>query len=80
MLAGTFNLSCNALSMVRFLENKFGWAHVMASQKGVVFSVKDSSLATEFGPSDLVIPTAGEQGVLYVICCQDDAPISVLLS
>ena len=60
MLAGTFSLSCNALSMVKFLENKFGWAHVVASQKGVVFGVKDSSLATEFGPSDLVIPTAGD--------------------
>ena len=63
MLAGTFSLSCNALSMVKFLENKFGWAHVMASQKGVVFSVKDSSLATEFGPSDLAPPIAGDPWV-----------------
>jgi hypothetical protein len=49
--------------MVKFLENKFGWAHVMASQKGVVFSVKDSSLATEFGPSDLAPPIAGDPWV-----------------
>eukprot|EP01036_Dinobryon_divergens_P061853 gene61853-biopygen30372 len=62
--AGTFSLSCNALNMVRFLENKFGWAHVVASQKGVVFSVKDSSLATEFGPSDLVPPIADEENGL----------------
>lgn len=71
LLTGTFNLSCNALSMVRFLENKFAWAHVVASQKGVVFSVQDSSLATEFGPSDVIDPTVGEQ---WLKCCRIDIP------
>jgi signal transduction histidine kinase len=46
---GTFRLSCEALSLVNVLENKFGWANVMASQKGVAFRVNDTSLATEFG-------------------------------
>ena len=50
MTIGTFRLSCEALSLVNVLENKFGWANVMASQKGVAFTVTDASLATEFGP------------------------------
>jgi hypothetical protein len=55
---GTFRLSCDALSLVNVLENKFGWANVMASQKSLVFCVNDSTMATEFGPA-ISTPTAG---------------------
>lgn len=36
--------------MLNVLANKFGWANVMANQKGVVFRVSDTSMASEFGP------------------------------
>ena len=48
--------------MANVLENKFGWANVMASQKGVAFTVTDASLATEFGPVAAAGPVvAGEE-------------------
>ena len=62
---GTFRLSCNALSLVNVLEGKFGWANVMATQKGVAFHVSDSSLATEFGPSSSAL-IAGKSEMLIV--------------
>ena len=52
--------------MVNVLENKFGWANVMASQKGVAFRVNDTSLATEFGPIASV-SAAGGLGICYNI-------------
>ena len=36
--------------MLNVLANKFSWANVMANQKGVVFRVSDTSMASEFGP------------------------------
>jgi hypothetical protein len=45
---------------MQFLGNKFSWAHVVASQKDMLFSVTDSSLATEFGLADDYIPYVGE--------------------
>jgi hypothetical protein len=57
---GTFRLSCDALSLVNVLENKFGWANVMASQKGVEFCVNDSTLATEFGPAASTLVAGNE--------------------
>jgi len=42
------------------LENKFGWANVMASQKGVEFCVNDSTLATEFGPAASTLVAGNE--------------------
>ena len=58
-MIGTVRLSCEALSLVNVLENKFGWANVMASQKGVAFRVNDTSLATEFGPMASVTMAGG---------------------
>ena len=66
---GTFRLSCEALSLVNVLENKFGWANVMASQKGVAFRVNDTSLATEFGPIASVT-MAGGIGICYYMSYQ----------
>ena len=65
-MTGTFRLSCEALSLVNVLENKFGWANVMANQKGVAFRVNDTSLATEFGPLASVT-MAGGRGICYGI-------------
>ena len=70
MVIGTFRLSCNVLNIVNVLENKFAWANVWASQKGIAFNVKDTSLATEFGPVTS-IAMAGEWIVymyVYVYC------------
>eukprot|EP01036_Dinobryon_divergens_P034723 gene34723-biopygen27455 len=61
--AGNFRLSCAALSLVNVLENKFGWANVMASQKGVAFQVNDTSFATEFGPIASVSAADEESGL-----------------
>eukprot|EP01036_Dinobryon_divergens_P028820 gene28820-biopygen23482 len=70
--AGTFHLSCDLLNIANVLENKFGWAHVMASQKGVIFSVRDTSISTEFDDenglslqSDEVV-NAQKQSFLYI--------------
>eukprot|EP01036_Dinobryon_divergens_P034732 gene34732-44919_t len=54
MEAGTFTLDMESLDLARCLENKFGWASLMAVQKGVSFIIKDDSLATEFGPGSTV--------------------------
>ena len=52
------------VNIVNVLENKFSWANVWASQKGIAFNVKDSSLATEFGPATS-IAMAGER-IVYM--------------
>eukprot|EP01035_Chromulina_nebulosa_P069321 gene69321-biopygen19947 len=57
--AGTFALTCTSICIANSFKNKFGWANVLASQKNVSFSVQDTTLATEFGPSE-VVPFADE--------------------
>lgn len=57
-----------SFDLARCLENKFGWASLMAVQKGVSFSVKDDSLATEFGPGSTVgVVAAGRNPARYTI-------------
>lgn len=48
------------LELARFLENKLGWASLLAVQKGISFSVHDDSLATEFGPGSTASTYAAE--------------------
>ena len=48
------------LELARFLENKLGWASLLAVQKGISFSVHDDSLATEFGPGSTTSTYAAE--------------------
>lgn len=50
-----------SFDLARSLENKFGWASLMAVQKGVSFSINDDSVATEYGPGST---TAGTVGVI----------------
>jgi hypothetical protein len=58
-----------SLDLARCLENKFGWASLMAVQKGVSFSIKDDSLATEFGPGSTVgVPAAGRNPAICSVC------------
>ena len=53
------------LELARFLENKFGWASLLAAQKGVSFRVHDDSLATEFGPGSTTNTNAAESAGSY---------------
>ena len=51
---GTFSLSLSAVCIAGSFHNKLGWATMLANQKDILFTVEDSTLATEFGPLDSV--------------------------
>lgn len=52
--AGTFSLSLSAVCVAGSFHDKLGWATMLANQKSILFTVEDSTLATEFGLADSV--------------------------
>eukprot|EP01035_Chromulina_nebulosa_P034445 gene34445-46217_t len=54
ILTGTFTLDLERLTLIGLLQEKLGWASLLAVQKAVTFRVQDNTLATEFGPGSAV--------------------------
>ena len=54
ILTGTFTLDLERLTLVGLLQEKFGWASLLAVQKAITFRVEDDTLASEFGPGSAV--------------------------
>eukprot|EP01036_Dinobryon_divergens_P061927 gene61927-biopygen33478 len=61
MEAGTFSLSLSAVCIAGSFHKKLGWATMLANQKDILFTVEDSTLATEFGPLDSVAVIDGDE-------------------
>ena len=51
---GTFTLDLERLPLAGLLQERFGWASLLAVQKAITFRVEDDTLATEFGPGSAV--------------------------
>ena len=47
--AGNLNLEPTWVPLARALENRFGWAMILADQSDISFEIRDETSATEFG-------------------------------
>jgi hypothetical protein len=76
---GTFTLDLERLTLVGLLQEKFGWASLLAVQKAITFRVEDGTLATEFGPGSAVgsVESAGRNSdsIQYLVLTVQSSPI-----
>ena len=65
--SGTFALTLTTVCVAGSFHNKLGWATMLASQKSIIFSVVDSTLASEFGLTDSSSSVIGEYAADFIL-------------